>query len=97
MNRYQSNTVFNRYDGKRVMSTTTYPAIPFSVSDLYIIASDADYLDSLSLKYYSDPSYWWIIAQANGLKATLKPKAGTQLRIPLNIQPILSRFSSANS
>jgi LysM repeat protein len=97
MNRYQSNPINNRFDGKRVMTTTTYPPIPISSTDIYIIANAGDYLDSLALKYYSDTSYWWIIAQANGLKATLKAPVGMQLRIPLDVQSILSRFNSINS
>jgi hypothetical protein len=97
MNRYQSNQVFNRYDGKRVMTTTTYPSIPVTDGDVYIIATAADYLDVLSLRYYSDSSFWWVIAQANGLKATMKAPVGTQLRIPANLQGILARFNSENS
>ena len=97
MNRYQSNKVFNRYDGKRVMTSTTYPSIPLSQGDVYIIATAADYLDVLALRYYSDASFWWVIAQANGLKATLKAPVGMQLRIPANLQGIVARFNSQNT
>jgi nucleoid-associated protein YgaU len=98
MNRYTqtSNSVGTRYDGKRFFRTTTYPTIPLDSSDTYIIVTSADFLDSLANKFYQDPTLWWVIAQANGLKGTLKPKVGSQLRIPGNISLILSNFSTAN-
>lgn len=98
MNRYTPSTtrVFNRYDGKRVFSTTYYPKIPVGVNDVYIFASDMDYLDSLAYKFYKDTTLWWIIAQANGIKNTLKAPTGQQLRIPQNISGILSDFNQAN-
>lgn len=99
MNRYvnNENNIFNRYDGKRVFRTTRYPKIPTSPSDLYIIASDADFLDSLAYKYYQDATLWWVIAQANGIKATLKAPTGVQLRIPQNIDNIILSFRRENN
>lgn len=98
MNRYVStqNNTFSRYNGKRVLRTTRYPKIPYNVSDVYIIASEADYLDSLAEKFYGDPSLWWIIAQANGIKAMLKAPTGKQIRIPVNIDYIISNFKRQN-
>lgn len=98
MNRYaQTNdNVFKRYDGKRVFRTTRYPKIPVSVNDLYIVASETDYLDSLAYKFYNDVTLWWIIAQANGIKATLKAPTGVQIRIPQNIDLIIARFRREN-
>ena len=99
MNRYfiGSNSISNRYDGKRVFLTTRYPIIPINQSDIYITAASEDFLDSLALKFYKDASLWWVIAQANGIKGTMKPKVGQQLRIPSNIDYIVSRFVQANS
>jgi hypothetical protein len=97
MNRYQQNPTLTRWDGKRVMTSTIYPTIPYNSNDLYVITSDADYLDVLSQKYYQDPSFWWVIACANGLRATMKAPSGMQLRIPANLQGIISAFSSENS
>ena len=99
MNRYttSTNNVFNRYDGKRVYRTTRYPKIPMSVNDVYIIANETDYLDSLAYKFYKDPTLWWVIAQANGISATLKAPTGKQLRIPTNIEFIVSNFKRENS
>jgi len=96
MNRYPTDSDARRWDGKRVHLTTTYPTIPTSFSDIYIIATETDYLDTLAKRYYGDATLWWVIAQANGIKATLKAPTGQQLRIPRDIQSILTEFFSAN-
>lgn len=99
MNRYINNetNVFKRYDGKRVFRTTRYPKIPIGFNDIYIVASETDYLDSLAYKYYQDTTLWWVIAQANGIKASLKAPTGVQIRIPQNIDNILLAFKRENS
>lgn len=99
MNRYNeiSSEIGRRFDGKRFFLTVSYPPIPFDSSDVYIIASSEDFLDNLANRFYKDVTLWWVIAQANGIKGTMKPKAGQQLRIPGNINAILTRFSQANS
>lgn len=96
MNRYRSTTSTTRYDGKRVQRTTSYPHIPISASDIYIIATETDFLDSLAQKYYRDPTLWWIIARANGIAGTMKAPTGNQMRIPIDTQSILSKFFTAN-
>jgi len=40
---------------------------------------------------------WWVIAQANGIKASLKVPTGSQIRIPQNIDIILTNFKRENS
>lgn len=99
MNRYINNetNVFKRYDGKRVFRTTRYPKIPIGFNDIYIVASETDYLDSLAYKYYQDSTLWWVIAQANGIKASLKAPTGIQIRIPQNIDNILLAFKRENN
>lgn len=99
MNRYTSNenNVFKRYDGKRVFRTTRYPKIPTGFNDIYIVANETDYLDSLAHRFYRDSTLWWIIAQANGIKATLKAPTGVQIRIPQNIEDIINRFNRENN
>lgn len=99
MNRYINNetNVFKRYDGKRVFRTTRYPKIPIGFNDIYIVASETDYLDGLAYKYYQDSTLWWVIAQANGIKASLKAPTGIQIRIPQNIDNILLAFKRENS
>jgi hypothetical protein len=99
MNRYNINfnNIKNRYDGKRVFITTRYPAIPVNSDDIYVTATDADFLDSLANKFYKDSTLWWVIAQANYIKGTMKPAVGQQLRIPSNISTIVAKFNRANS
>jgi len=97
MNRYNTTNVGKRYDGKRVFRTTSYPPIPNDTSDIYMIASSEDFLDELANRFYKDTTLWWVIAQANGIRGTLKPKSGRQLRIPGNINSIITRFNDANS
>lgn len=99
MNRYNqtANNVFSRYDGKRVFKTTRYPKIPYYYDDIYIIASETDYLDSMAYLYYKDSSLWWILAQANGIKGTLKAPTGKQMRIPQHPEIIVTNFNRANS
>lgn len=99
MNRYinTESNVFKRYDGKRVFRTTRYPKIPIGFNDIYIVASETDYLDSLADKYYQDSTLWWVIAQANGIKASLKAPTGVQIRIPQDIDNILLAFKRENN
>ena len=98
MNRYaiNSSTTFARWDGKRVFYTTRYPKIPVNFNDVYVFASETDYLDSLAYKFYRDATLWWIIAQANGITNTLKAPTGIQLRIPQNVSTIIANFNRAN-
>ena len=98
MNRYKitQTNVGTRYDGKRFFKTTSYPPIPLDSTDTYMIASSEDFLDVLANRFYKDPTLWWVIAQANGIRGTLKPKSGQQMRIPGNITRVLVRFADAN-
>lgn len=99
MNRYinTESNVFKRYDGKRVFRTTRYPKIPIGFNDIYIVANETDYLDNLADKYYQDSTLWWVIAQANGIKASLKAPTGVQIRIPQDIDNILLSFKRENN
>ena len=95
--RYANTQQGTRYDGKRVYLTTYYPEIPVLPTDIYITSQQGQRLDSLSLQYYKDSQYWWIIALANNLgKGSLSVIPGAQLRIPTNLQIILSDFKTLN-
>ena len=78
------------------MMTTRYPKIAVGANDVYIFAMETDYLDSLADKFYRDSTLWWIIAQANSIKNTLKAPTGKQIRIPQNINVIIADFNKAN-
>jgi nucleoid-associated protein YgaU len=51
----------------------------------------------MAYKFYNDSTLWWVIAQANGIKATLKAPTGKQLRIPQNINNVINRFKRENN
>lgn len=96
--RYQFTPTEKRWDGKYVYKTTFYPVIPETEDDIYIIASEEDYLDSLSKKYYGDESYWWIIAVANNIsEGKLSILIDKKLRIPGNLPNILQSLKQINS
>jgi hypothetical protein len=95
--RYQFTPIEKRYDGQNVYRTTYYPNIPTDPSDIYIIASEQDYLDSLAKKYYGDEAYWWIIANANDFgNGKLSIPVGKQVRIPGNVPLIMENLKRVN-
>ena len=96
-----------RYDNKTTLKTSTgvsylrgkfYPNIPLSETDIYIITTIGDRLDYLAYTYYRDSELYWIITAANNnvTKGSLFPVPGTQLRIPQNVNSILSQFNQFN-
>ena len=77
-----------------------YQSIPNNTNDIYIITSIEDRLDLLSNKFYGSTQYYWIIAIANPNKinpSSLFITPGTQIRIPANLNGILSNFIANNS
>tara|TARA_R100001594_G_scaffold34804_1_gene63900 strand:- start:6106 stop:6405 length:300 start_codon:yes stop_codon:yes gene_type:complete len=70
--------------------TTLIPKIPVQDTDLFIISRDGDRLDLLANEFYQDTSYWWVIAEANGIgKGTTIIEPGIQIRIPKPISNII--------
>ena len=99
MSRYSNTRIKRNKDFNRVYSYTLYPKIPIKNSDVFITPTYGDRLDILANDYYQDPSLWWIIAQANGIKGftALYPKNFKgELRIPTEIQDIINEFNSIN-
>jgi len=99
MSRYNNTRLKRKPSGERVYSYTLYPKIPIKNSDVFITPTYGDRLELLANKYYKDPTLWWIIAQANGIKgftALYTENFKGQLRIPTEIQDILSEFSLMN-
>lgn len=98
MRRYEEISIQTRWDGKRVYKTAMYPAIVPQDSDIQVVSNSEDYLDTLALKYYKDPSLFWIIALANNLgKGRLSVPAGLTLRIPIDVSQILADYNQLNS
>jgi hypothetical protein len=99
MSRYNATRIKRNKDLNRVYSYTMYPKIPLKNSDVFIKPSYGTRLELLANEYYKDPTLWWIIAQANGIKgftALTTENFKGQLRIPTEIQSILDEFSLMN-
>ena len=91
--RYNNTTKKINKKGKRVFRPTMYPKIPIQDSDVFIYPKFGDRLDNLAHKYYGDVSLWWIIAKANGLdSAHIGLEMDKQIRIPIDISPILNKL-----
>ena len=98
MNRYNNSTIDQTQQGQPYFKQKFYPNIPLSENDVYVITTVGDRLDSLANSYYNDSTLWWIIAAANNnaTKGALYPTPGTQLRIPTNLNAVLSLFNQFN-
>mgnify|MGYP003668119038 CR=1 FL=1 len=83
---------------KRFYSTTRYPVIPLSISDIYVVTQQYDRYDLLAYQYYKDKSLWWIISIANShlIQVSLYTPVGIQLRIPTNTSEIISSYNKLN-
>ena len=98
MGRYDNTSITLNRKNQRVLVPTLYPEIPLSDSDQFVYPKDGERLDNLAYKYYNDSSLWWIIAQANELgkgRTILNPNF--QIRIPGNVETILSDYDKLNS
>ena len=76
-----------------------YPEIPLSINDLYVSTIYGDRLDLLAHQFYKDVDLWWVIATANPDvigRDSLILKEGSEIRIPSDIQSILSNFEQLN-
>jgi len=97
--RYDKAEIKYTTSGKRYYKRKTYPQIPFSDTDVYIITTVGDRLDSIAYSYYSDAELWWLISIANNnvTNGSIFPQPGTQLRIPTNINYVLNLFDAENT
>lgn len=96
--RYVDIQLKNNESGKRVTRSVLYPPIPRQVDDIYVLTTPGDRIDLLAYKYYSNISYWWIIAEANAIgKGSMTIPVGLQLRIPINLTNILQDYRELNS
>jgi hypothetical protein len=99
MERYNNQTILHtKEDQKPYYKQRFYPNIPPLETDVYVITTVGDRLDSLAYSYYNDATLWWIISAANNNinRGALYPVPGTQLRIPTNINAVLNLFEQFN-
>ena len=77
--------------------TTYYLDIPLQNNDIYVMTQWGDRFDLLASQYYNDPSLWWVIAKANGLKGKVFVPQDTEIRIPGNVSKVLEDFNNLNN
>jgi nucleoid-associated protein YgaU len=97
-NRYQDIQVV-KYNstGSQYYTNNLYPDVPYLEEDNYVITTVGDRLDLLAFDFYGDAELWWVIASANSLPGdSLVPIPGTQLRIPTDLNTVLSLFNNFN-
>lgn len=99
MERYDDAPILKTNQNKQYLKSKVYPNIPLSESDNYIITTIGDRLDTLAYRYYNDSTLWWVIAMANNniTKGFIYPEPGTQLRIPVNINAVITDFNNFNN
>ena len=97
--RYDNSTILTTpYTNRPYYKGKFYPNIPLSENDIYVITTVGDRLDLLAFNYYKDATLWWVIAVANNniTKGALYPAPGTQLRIPTDLNNVLSLYNQFN-
>ena len=57
------------------------------------VLEEGQRLDQLAGAFYKSSSYWWIIAAASGIGWGLQVPPGTLIKIPKNINEVLSIIS----
>ena len=99
MDRYDNATIEKTSTGTQYFKQKFYPNIPLSSTDDYVITTIGDRLDTLAYSYYRDSTLWWVISMANNnvTKGSLYPEPGTQLRIPTNLNAVLSLYNQYNT
>ena len=97
--RYQTiQTTKLNVTGSLYYVTNVYPEIAPTDNDYYVITTVDDRLDLLAYDFYQDSSLWWVISSANALPGdSIYPPVGIQLRIPQNIQSILTTYNRVNN
>ena len=98
MSRYDTIQVVKPKQTTRQL-TTSYPSIPYSSDDFYVITTGGDRFDILANEYYENSEYWWVIAVANPhvSRKDFVINQGVQLRIPANIGDIIEKYKSKNA
>ena len=99
-NRIKYAKIKRGFNQKRYYKPFKYPHIPLSSQDIYVITTVGDRLDILAHQFYKDVRLWWVIMNANvGLirRDSYALNPGLEVRIPQNIDKILSKFEKLNS
>jgi nucleoid-associated protein YgaU len=93
--RYARTQIIDDHYGSFVDPTAANflgPNILDGIQTVDHVVTLGDRLDTLAARYYGDDGYWWVIALANRIGFALSIPAGTILKIPPSVQPILQKI-----
>lgn len=95
---YSKADILTTSKGKQYFKAKKFPSVPPAESDLYVVTVESDRLDVLAYTFYKDPTLWWVIAAVNNnvTLGSMFPIPGTQLRIPTDLNRVLTILNSAN-
>ena len=98
MNRTDFSETLRTKFGKRFYSTVSYPTIPLSSNDTYVLTESGDTLTDIANKFWNDVNLWWVIATVNPhiKKDSLHLDTDLQLRIP-DLEQFMTEFKKINS
>ena len=100
MNRYRYIKIEKNPEiGVKQYRDSKYPSISLSSTDIYVVTTIGDRYDLLANQYYGDSTLWWIISTTNSLlpQNSIFIPVGTQIRIPTDINNILTSYNNLNS
>lgn len=86
--------------GTEYLVPVLYPEVEVTEDDIYVISTEGDRYDKLSLEFYGQVDYWWVILAANPRTTTgdsLGIQPGLQIRIPAEPADYLVQFRNLNS
>lgn len=97
-NRYEYIRIVKNDEGRRFYTNNFYPETLPTDQDIYLITVEGDRYDLLAAQYFGDVTLWWVIPSCNSLDCdTLYPVPGTQLRIPADLQQVLTAYKNINN
>jgi nucleoid-associated protein YgaU len=96
--RYNKSDILVTSAGKQYYKAKKYPVVPPTENDIYLVTTTGDRLDLLAYQYYKDATLWWIIAMVNNDKTfgSMFPEPGIQLRIPTDLNAVMTLFDKVN-
>ena len=86
--------------GQSYLAPVLYPKVELHEDDIYIIATEGDRYDKLSLQFYGRVDYWWVIMAANPeaeIGSSLVIAPGSQIRIPAEPEDYIVQYQNLNS
>lgn len=98
--RYTNIALETTEQGTEYLAPVLYPEVEIGLDDIYVIASEGDRFDRLSMQFYRTVEYWWVIMAANlGTvnSDSLAITPGLQIRIPESPEDYIVQYQNLNS